>query len=342
MPERLPAHPRYFLEHLQALQRRLRDHVRACRDRADIETLSAVGEARDGDTLYAIDLHSETVLLEYCAAWGREMPLALVAEGIPANGWRLFPEGTPPAAARFCLIVDPIDGTRGLMYDKRSAWVLSGVAPNRGEATTMADIVVAMQSEIPTSRQYLVDRLWAVRGQGARAERENLLSGETTPFVPRPSRVPNLAHGFASIVKFFPGGRDLVARLEEELFERVVGAAPDGNPLVFDDQYMSSGGQLYELTVGHDRFIADLRPLALAAKYPAAAVQRLCCHPYDLCTELIAREAGVWVTDAWGEPVRVPLDIRADVAWVGYANAAIRAQVQPLLQQLMREMGWGA
>jgi hypothetical protein len=195
-----------------------------------------------------------------------------------------------------------------------------------------------MQTEIPTTRQYLADVLWAVRGEGAHAERVNLLTGESRAYAPRPSGAATLAHGFAGISKFFPGARDLVASLEEALFERVIGTPADGNPLVFDDQYISTGGQLYELIVGHDRFNADLRPLALAAKYPAASVHRLCCHPYDLCTELIAREAGVAVTDPRGGQVACPLDIRADVSWVAYANERIRAEVEPVLQELLR--GW--
>jgi hypothetical protein len=28
------------------------------------------------------------------------------------------------------------------------------------------------------------------------------------------------------------------------------------------------------------------------------------------------------------------------VAWIGYANAAIRAQIEPLLQRTLRERGW--
>ncbi|MBI3946051.1 MAG: inositol monophosphatase [Armatimonadetes bacterium] len=337
----LPAPPEYFLERLRDLQTRLRDHVRACRDAASPEAMAAVGERRDGDTLYAIDLRSEEVLLEFCERWGAEVPLALIAEGIPGNGWRVFPRGARPAEARFCLIVDPIDGTRGLMYDKRSAWVLSGVAPNHGAATAIPDIAVAVQTEIPTTRQHLADVLWAVRGQGAHAERHNLVSGETRAYTPRPSHAPTLAHGFAGITKFFPGARDLVARLEEALFERVVGTPADGNPLVFDDQYIATAGQLYELTVGHDRFNADLRPLALAAKYPAAGIHHLCCHPYDCCTELIAREAGVIITGPDGRPLDARLDIREDVAWIGYANPRIRALVEPVLLDLLQQGRWG-
>lgn len=56
----------------------------------------------------------------------------------------------------------------------------------------------------------------------------------------------------------------------------------------------------------------------------------LCCHPYDLCTELIAREAGVLVTDEAGLPLRAPFELEADVAWAGYANARLQMLVAPL------------
>ena len=77
------------------------------------------------------------------------------------------------------VVVDPIDGTRGLMYQKRSAWVLTGVARNRGAGTNLQDIELAVQTEIPLVKQHLCDVLWAVRGEGAHAERFNRLTGET-------------------------------------------------------------------------------------------------------------------------------------------------------------------
>jgi hypothetical protein len=40
------------------------------------------------------------------------------------------------------MIVDPIDGTRNIMYNKRSAWILSGIAPNTGRHDA-ADIEAA-------------------------------------------------------------------------------------------------------------------------------------------------------------------------------------------------------
>ena len=63
------------------------------------------------------------------------------------------------------------------------------------------------------------------------------------------------------------------------------------------------------------------------------------CHPYDICTALIAEEAGVIVTDGRGRPLDAPLDTTTDVSWIGYANQAIRAEVEPVLQALLKKFG---
>jgi hypothetical protein len=340
----LPEPPEYFVEKLRALHLEIRDHLLEQLRRGSTRDLARVTAARGGDTIYGIDEKGEEVLEAFCREWSAEYPFVLIAEGISGSGERVYPDGVDPASARFRLIVDPIDGTRCIMYNKRSAWVLSAVAPNRGAATTMADIAVAMQTEVPTTRHFLSDLLYAWIGSGARGETHHLFTGEVAPFTPSPSNASTIAHGFATISKFFPGGKEITARLEEAVVEQVLGPPADGNPQVFDDQYVSSGGQLYELMVGHDRFNADLRPFTLAAAArqaetgSASPAARLCAHPYDLCTELIAREAGVRVTDAWGRPLSAPLDIHADVSWIGYANEAIRLQIEPVLLALLEPL----
>jgi len=65
----------------------------------------------------------------------------------------------------------------------------------------------------------------------------------------------------------------------------------------------------------------------------------LCCHPYDLCTELIAREMGVVVTGVDGGALHARLAVEPDVSWVGYANQAIRNSIEPLLQVALRKRG---
>lgn len=323
--------------------RELHDEVRrvvveAC-ERASVEQLSGIASEAEGDTIYAIDRVSEDTLVEFFEREvASETPIVLIAEGLE-QGSMVLPRGTAPEAARWRIIVDPIDGTRALMYQKRSGWILTGVAPNRGDGTSLADIELAVQTEIPIVKQHLSDSLWAERGRGIGAERVNRLTGAREPLSPRPSRASTIAHGFAMVSRFFPGAREELAAIDEEIVFAALGPAEPGKAHVFEDQYIATGGQLYELMAGHDRFVADLRPLMdrrLAARGQALGI---CCHPYDLCTELIARELGVVVTDERGAPLRAPLSVHPDVTWVGYANGKIREQVEPLLQDALRRRG---
>ena len=90
---------------------------------------------------------------------------------------------------------------------------------------------------------------------------------------------------------------------------------------------------------GPPRFVADLRPLIETVLNRRGLSLGICCHPYDMCTELIAREAGVIVTDELGEPLSAPLRVEPDIAWAGYANEAIRLEIEPLLRQALARRG---
>ena len=334
MTTALPFHP--LLEPIRVLHRRIRDDVvRACEETA-VGTLSGVATEAEGDTIYAIDRVAEHELV---AAIGRTIateqePVLLVAEGLPV-GEVVVPEGADRKTARWVIIVDPIDGTRGLMYQKRPAWILTGVARGPGPCT-LADIELAVQTEIPLVKQHLSDELWAVRGQGASAVRVNRFTREIVPLMLHPSTATTLAHGFAMISRFFPGHRAELAAIDDEVVAAVSGPPQPGKAQSFEDQYISSGGQLYELMAGHDRFVADLRPLFERRRAGGAA---LCCHAYDLCTALIARELGILVTDEHGLPLNAPLDVTSDVGWVGYANRHLKALIEPHLRRALTRRG---
>jgi hypothetical protein len=90
------------------------------------------------------------------------------------------------------------------------------------------------------------------------------------------------------------------------------------------------------LIVGHDRFNADLRPLFYQMQ---GQPEGLCCHPYDCATMLIAEEAGAVITDGFGRPLDGPLDVTTGLHWAGYANAALRARIEPLILQFLRDHG---
>lgn len=265
-------------------------------------------------------------------------PIVLIAEGL-SFGKIILPTGADESEAVWRIIVDPIDGTRGLMYQKRPAWILTGVAPNHGAETRLRDIVLAVQTEIPLVKQHLCDQLWAVRGEGVSARRLDRTTGRTEPLVLHPSRADTTAHGFASVSRFFPGARDVLAAIDDEVATAVLGPPAEGKASCFEDQYISTGGQLYELMAGHDRYIADLRPLLQGVMHDRGLPNPLCCHPYDLCTILIAEELGLAITGPTGAPLDAPLDIEADVAWIGYANAALRRTVEPALIGALRRRG---
>ena len=320
--------PESLLEPILSVHESIRDDVVEACARQPAEQLAAIA-GDEGDTIYAVDRVGEDALVRGLAQLAHREPLCLIAEGIP-GGSLVLPHGASEGDCRWRLLVDPLDGTRGLMYQKRSAWVLTGVAPNRGAETRLSDIVLAVQTEIPLLKQHLSDQLWTIRGKRLQARRYNRLSGAVEPLTVRPSRAKTLDHGFATVVRFFPGAREPLAAIDDEIARKLVEAVPK-RTVSFEDQYASTGGQLYELMAGHDRFVADLRPLV----GPAG----LCCHPYDLCTELIAREAGVIITNPAGGTLDAPFDVTSDVAWVGYANEKLRSSIEPVLQAALRRRG---
>ena len=328
---------RDLLAAIRRIHERVRDAVIEECERTSVESLAEVSDDEsEGDTIYAVDRISEDVLVELFAdEIASRSPIVLIAEGIE-GGQLVLPKGSPESEARWRIVVDPIDGTRELMYQKRSAWVLTGVARNRGSETRLDEIELAVQTEIPVVKQHLSDVLWAIRGEGAHAERWNRVTNNRHPLQLRRSQAKTIRHGFAMISRFFPGAREELAAIDEEIVRGALGPVEPGKAHCFEDQYLSSGGQLYELMMGHYRFVADLRPLMEKVLRRQGLTLGICCHPYDLCTELIAREAGVIVTDVHGQALRAPLRIEPDIAWVGYANEEIRRQMEPLLQEALR------
>lgn len=327
-------------EHARRLLCRLGDDIREsvlnAREAAAAGELATVAEVTPADTIYRIDKVSEATVLGWLGAnWPADWPLQLVMEGVSDAAPVTFPRHTPVGATRGKLIVDPIDGTRSLMYDKRSAWALAALAPQRGPATNFQDIVVAVMTELPTSKQWRADQISAVRGAGLVLEGINVFRpAERFAVRARPSSAVDYRHGFASLVKFFPEGKSLTAQIEESLWDQLLGRTRTHTPMVFDDQYLSTGGQIYELLMGRDRMVGDLRPLVLSAMGYGGMTM---CHPYDICTGMLLLEAGGVLEAPDGRPLRVPLDTTTPVAWIGFANEVLARQVRPILRQLCNQ-----
>ncbi len=309
------------------------------RDKPVAERVRVAGRS-GSDVIYQIDRDIEEIIVNALSQRAEDFGgVVLVAEGIGETEVTTFPDHVKSDAAALRIIVDPLDGTRGLMYGKRSAFFLAGAARNKGEQTRLSDIEAAVMVEVPTQRAYLSDTLYAVKGGGVSGVSRNLLDGSRTTFQPTPIVEPTIEGGFAQISRFFPPGKDVLAQLEEELLRTIFPDAPPGHILTFEDQYISTGGQLYELLTGKDRFTADLRAsLYRRLEREGKRIGHIC-HPYDLAAHLLGVEAGLVITGADDQPLDAPMNTTHPCDWIGYANAHIHAQVAPALRELMRKHG---
>src|SRR6476469_4491874 len=173
-----------FLETVRQLMCALGDHVRAAVVDARGIDMAAIEGQTSADTIYAIDRVADDTLVEWFETHWPDVEL--VSEGLEEP----VVIGDDPA---WTVIVDSIDGTRGLMYDKRPAWCLAAAAPRGG---SLRDVVAAAMTELPTTKQSLADQLSGTRGGGVVAERIDLRNHARAPLTMRPSSATDLAHGF--------------------------------------------------------------------------------------------------------------------------------------------------
>src|SRR4051794_5886882 len=117
-PVMLSVDPQNVLDRLLDFQRTVR--ARLIESRTAVGGLHDVTRSSEADTIYRIDAEVDPILESFCEEWGTMTPLVLVAEGLEdENGrevpYRVYPQGTREAEAQIRVIVDPIDGTRGIM-----------------------------------------------------------------------------------------------------------------------------------------------------------------------------------------------------------------------------------
>jgi fructose-1,6-bisphosphatase/inositol monophosphatase family enzyme len=332
--------PEPLRAHLCALGDAIRGSVIDHRDEHGTAGLGEVVGRVTADVTYAVDRIGEDRVLSWLDVhWPAEHPVRLVMEGIEDDHVVVAPASA--GEPRWVLIVDPIDGTRSLMVDKRPAWALTALAPiGAGGGARLADVAVAAMTEIPTTRQWRADQVSAVRGRGpagVAAQAIDVRPGagvHARALSPTPSTATSVEHGFATFCHALPDGKALLAAVEERVWDELMPPGP-ATRQVFEDQYLCSGGQLYDVLSGRDRLVADLRPLALAR---LGRPLDLTAHPYDVCTALVLTEAGGVFEDPRGGPVDVPLDTTTPVAWVAYANPMLAARVRPVIARVVAEL----
>lgn len=278
-----------------------------------------------GDVSYDIDVRAEDIILSKLAALDGHYAITLVMEGL---GRKTITTGGPEVT----IIFDPIDGTREIMYDKRSAWILTGISFS--ENPTLNDIAAAVQTEIPVSKQQHFSFLSTVKGGGAY---EEIYHKETLARVSGSGRKRltaknhrDLQDGFVCFPHPFPGVIGQIAGKYEQFCKSVLPQVSKSQAPIFSDEYLSTGGQIYLLAVGTYRLVADIRG------YLQHETVSLCCHPYDVCTALIAQEAGSRIVNLENNALDYPLDTTTNCSWAGFANNFLYERYHELLFAVLR------
>jgi len=292
-----------------------------------------------GDVTFGLDVPAERQLDRWLAEVARREPISLLTED---SGWRHFgpgKRGKPVALADFDhggprICVDPIDGTRVLMTDLRSAWsVIALAGPGQG-APRFSEVAVGVLSEIPDSRAASFRRFSAWRGAGCRLVEHTLGNRPLhAPRVPTTGKNDRADHGFFPFFRYAADQRPALAAIEAAFFARL--AAREGAEVrtCYDDQYTSNGGQLALLALGSYRMIADLRAWDAERRGRASLTSK----PYDVAGAILcAREAGCVVETAGGGELDFPLDAETPVSFVGWVNAATRKRLRKHLTAAMR------
>lgn len=330
--------PHAIVSPLLKLGESVRDAVRlALTERTTEERAQIHGKAAS-DVIYRIDVDAENAILGFLREHAEDLGgVVLVAEGIGEDTVNAFPRGMDSSKAAWRIMIDPIDGTRGLMVGKRGAFFVAGAAPHHPGPGRLSEIVAAVMVEIPTDRSHLSDVLWAVKGSGTQGYTRDLSNRSSRPFAPSPAVEKTIHGGFGQLSRFVHPGKDILAALEDELIRHLYPDVQSGEIVTFEDQYVCSAGQMYELIMGRDRFSADLRHSLYSKFAREGRITGHECHPYDLAGHLVALEAGVLLEDGRGNPLDAPMDTSTGLDWAGFANRSIRDQVSPVLAKLVQK-----
>jgi len=284
-----------------------------------------------GDVTFGLDLPSEERIRSWLEEQARAEPLSLLTED---SGWRhLGPDGRGGTRelAGFGhggprIAIDPVDGTRNLMADLRSAWSVVAFAPPGAREPRLSECTGGIVSELSGT---LASRFRRLVSDGASCLLElcELAGGVVLERrLLRPDDDDRADHGYFPFFRYEPAQRPAIARIEAAFFERLVRHEGADARSIYDDQYISSAGQLVLLALGRYRMLIDARELVQRSR----GVPGVTSKPYDLAGAVVcARAAGVVVTSAEGLALDFPIDATTPVGFAGYANAATRRRLEP-------------
>ncbi len=309
--------------------------------RASLDSVAEAVSVGAGDVTFAIDVVAENEVTRWLHREASKRPVSLLTEDA---GWRHMGPGSDGEAVTLPgfdhggprIALDPIDGTRNIMHDLRSAWIVVSAAGPGAGAPRFADLELGVLSEIPDTRARVAREFTARRGGGALTLELDLEGGATSgPRALAADRSRRLDGGYFPFFGFHPALRPHAQRLAADVTRRVAEEHGADESTMFDDQYISSGGQLALLALGRYRAIVDAR----GEVGERAGDPRQTCKPYDMAgAALIAQEAGCVVVRPDGAPLDFELDTETTVDFAGFHNQATADAILPALRAALADL----
>lgn len=274
-----------------------------------------VATSHGGDAQFDVDAVAEAAVTEFVQQ--HDMPVALYSEDAPL---RLF--GENPA---HILLVDPIDGTRPAAAGLEMATISIAVLPNRPDAT-LGDVQHALVTEIKSGNSFYA----SASVDGIEATGFNFT-------IPRLSSTIELAHLFWSI-EFNGHPANLMVQAYGHIIDQ---SANTGGVFVFNSATFSIckiiTGQLDAYADIGNRMLRDRPELERAFRSVGnGAILHL--FPYDIAAiNLIAKKAGIVISDAYGESLDSTLALDTSVS---NQRSCIAASSRVLHARLLESIRW--
>ena len=279
-----------------------------------IANLSAVKEENSNDFAYAIDVIMDQVYKPYVDdLYKRNEQINILSEhySYPIRD-----------NAEYFVLIDPVDGSRELMRDERAAWLIFAYGKWKGKETKLKDIQGVILGRLPPSREHIYEFILAsetteplvykfdlttLRGRNI----ENLEEWEVEELKNR--GLNDIDHSHICFVAPFPPYKH-VAEIADNFWNAV------GNKVIFNEQYLTTAGQMLAMLEGKISLIVDIRKI-IKNRY---GVDMLCAHPYDVPAAYILKKLGAIVTGKdmkeesfWNQPL-IPLN--TDMEFIAFPN----------------------
>ncbi len=335
-----------LLELSRMIRSGVRRHVASAIGEGSLAALAHHAAEGVGDVTFALDEPAERAVEAWMHARALRGPLSVLTEDTgwrhvgpaPSGGWQAlgdFDHGGPRIA------FDPIDGTRNLLGDLRSGWVVVSFCDPGPAAPHLSDVTGGLLVEIPPSLGGCCREIWASRGNGCQMQTSRIVDGSTaaaTPGLPGPLRVDDsdrCDHGYFPFFRYAPAVRPAIARVEAAFFKLLEAELGADIRHCWDDQSCASADQLVHLMTGRYRMLCDLRPRVELPGNERPTPTK----PYDVAGAMLcAAEAGVVLTDTHGAELDFELDCVTPVDWIGYANGPTAAKLAgPLSKAILAE-----